>query len=90
MKSTDIEDLGNILLVNIPDSKTRKVRTFTIIGDNNLQIYQKYAALRPNNYVENRFFFKYNSGKCNRSVMRIHSISSVPRKVATFLTQRFK
>lgn len=85
MKTADIEDKGNIIIVNIPDSKTRKVRTFTVIGENNLNIYRRYTALRPNGYIENRFFLKYQSGKCYRAVMGIHSIGSVPRKVATFL-----
>lgn len=85
MKTTDIEDKGNILIVNIPDSKTRKVRTFTVIGEDNLNIYRRYTALRPKDFVENRFFLKYQSGKCYRAVMGIHSIACVPRKVASFL-----
>lgn len=39
MKTADIEDKGNIIIINIPDSKTRKVRIFIIIGENNLNMY---------------------------------------------------
>lgn len=85
MKTTDIEDMGNVILIKIPDSKTRKVRSFTLIGENYLKIYRKYAELRPKNLPETRFFLKYQSGKCYRCVMGIHSISRVPGKVATLL-----
>lgn len=77
--------MGNVVLIKIPDSKTRKVRSFTIIGENYVKIYRKYAALRPKDMPETRFFLKYQNGKCCRSVMGIHIISSVPGKVATFL-----
>ncbi|KAJ8983554.1 hypothetical protein NQ317_006599 [Molorchus minor] len=35
----NIEDLGNTLVVNIPDSKTRVSRTFTVITETYLSIY---------------------------------------------------
>ncbi|XP_031327210.1 uncharacterized protein LOC116158558 isoform X1 [Photinus pyralis] len=85
MKTTDIEDMGNVVLIKIPDRKTRKVRSFTIIGENYIKIDRKYAALRPKDMLETRFFSKYQNGKCCRSVMGIHTISSVPGKVATLL-----
>lgn len=85
MKTVDIEDKENVIIIKIPDSKTRQIRSFTIIGQNYIKLYKKYASLRPENFTENRFFIKYQNGKCYRSVMGIHSISAVAQKVASYL-----
>ncbi|KAK5649303.1 hypothetical protein RI129_000332 [Pyrocoelia pectoralis] len=81
----DIEDKGNLILIKIPDSKTKKLRSFTIIGEMFVNIYHKYVSLRPRYMQGRRFFLKYQNGKCYRNVMGIHTISAVPRKVAKFL-----
>ena len=49
MKMENIEDHGALLHVKIPDSKTRKSRSFTIV----VKLYRKYVALRPAGYNEN-------------------------------------
>ncbi|XP_031328935.1 uncharacterized protein LOC116159960 [Photinus pyralis] len=85
MNIGDIEDMENLILIKIPDSKTKKVRSFTIIGEMFMNIYHKYASLRPRDMQERRFFLKYQNGKCYKNVMGIHTISAVPRKVAEFL-----
>uniref|UniRef100_A0A6P7F1Y2 Uncharacterized protein LOC114325464 n=1 Tax=Diabrotica virgifera virgifera TaxID=50390 RepID=A0A6P7F1Y2_DIAVI len=70
MKTVDIEDKENVIIIKIPDSKTRQIRSFTIIiGQNYIKLYKKYASLRPENFTENRFFIKYQNGKCYPSVM---------------------
>ena len=81
----DIKDLGDLILINTPITKNKKHRSFTIIGDFYLNLYRKYALLRPENMPSKRFFVKYQNGKCHRVVMGIHKISSVPKEVATFL-----
>jgi Phage integrase family. len=77
--------LGNIILVNIPNTKTKKHRSFTIIGEFYLNLYRKYATLRPKDITFDRFFIKYQNGHCHRVVMGIHKISKVPKDVASFL-----
>ncbi|KAJ8943328.1 hypothetical protein NQ317_017018, partial [Molorchus minor] len=39
MSLNNIEDLGNTLVVNIPDSKTRVSRTFTVITETYIDLY---------------------------------------------------
>jgi integrase len=85
MRTDDFEDLGSLVLVNIPDSKTKKPRSFTIAGDKFMNVYRKYISLRPENMKESRFFLKYVNGKCCRAVMGLHKIGGVPKEVASFL-----
>lgn len=55
------------------------------MGENYLNIYRKYSALRPKNFEEHRFFVKYKDGRCQRQVVGIHKISSVPQEIAKYL-----
>ena len=41
------------VLVNIPDTKTKIPRTFSIVGASYIEIYRKYLALRPSNTTQN-------------------------------------
>lgn len=85
MKIQDIEDMKTLLHIKIPYSKTYKSRSFTIVNEKFLQIYRKYASLRPKEMKDSRFFVKYGNGKCQKAVMGIHKIGSVPKEVAKFL-----
>jgi hypothetical protein len=69
MKINDIEDLGSLLLIKIPESKTGKNRSFTIVGEEFIMKYRQYVNLRPVDFQEQRFFLKYQNGKCYRMVM---------------------
>ena len=73
MGTSNVQDLGSLLLINIPDSKTHKKRSFTVIGEPYISICRKYVSLRLENIPERRFFLKYCKGKCHRAVMGIHS-----------------
>ncbi|KAJ8915324.1 hypothetical protein NQ315_008208, partial [Exocentrus adspersus] len=85
LKIGDISDLGSALLIKIEHTKTMKPRSFTITGDVYLKLYRKYAALRPLDIDNPRFFVKYKDGKCHRQVVGIHKLSSTAQEVATFL-----
>ncbi|XP_031332906.1 uncharacterized protein LOC116163191 [Photinus pyralis] len=85
MKTEDIEDLGSLLHIQIPDSKTNKTRSFTVIGAHYIGIYRKYVNVRPANMNNSRFFLKFAKGKCHRAVMGIHFIGEICRKVASYL-----
>lgn len=85
MKVEDIEDLGSLLHIKIPNGKANKSRSFTVVEEKFINIYRKYASLRPTSMNDQRFFLKYKDGKCHRSVMGIHKIGSVPREVAFYL-----
>mgnify|MGYP005983973135 FL=1 len=85
MTVDDIEDLGSLLHVKLPNTKTNKSRSFTVVGEMYVTICRKYFSLRPKELSEKRLFLKYQSGKCHRAVMGIHKIGSVPCEVASFL-----
>lgn len=84
----DIEDRGEVLIVNIPDTKTHKQRKFTVInegfGINPIDLYRRYVGLRPTN-APAKFFLKYYHGKCSRQVVGINTFGAIPRKIAIFL-----
>lgn len=80
-----IEDIKSGLLVKIHHTKTKKSRSFTVMGENILKTYRKYLALRPKNFNERRLFIKYQDGVCQRQVVGIHKISSIPQEVAKYL-----
>lgn len=81
----DIEDLENVILIKIPNSKTKKSRSFTIVGDFYINIYRKYAALRPKDTNFTRFFIRYQNGQCHKVVMGIHKISNICKDIANYL-----
>uniref|UniRef100_A0A1Y1NJ05 Tyr recombinase domain-containing protein n=1 Tax=Photinus pyralis TaxID=7054 RepID=A0A1Y1NJ05_PHOPY len=85
MKTSDITDLEGALLVKVPNTKTKKPRSFTITGEQYLNFYRKYASLRPADMNTNRFFIKYQNGKCHRQVVGIHKLTSTAQEVATYL-----
>jgi integrase len=65
-----VEDIvDNQSYFRIPNTKTKVIREFVITkgnidGVNFLDIIKKYINLRPPNVKHNRFFVKYNNGKC--------------------------
>lgn len=85
MSIDDVVDLGSYIHIKILESKTKKVRSFTIVDEISINILRNYISKRPKNFNERRFFIRYEKGKCCRSVMGIHQIGSVPKKVAAFL-----
>ncbi|KAF2895571.1 hypothetical protein ILUMI_10605, partial [Ignelater luminosus] len=84
MKIDDIRDLGSAVLIRIPDTKTKKSRSFTISGEF-YEIYKKYAALRPPAVIERRFFLNYQNQKCTRQPVGKNKFASIPKQIATYL-----
>lgn len=88
MTMDDIEDLGSILLVKIPDSKTKIERSFTVTsgdGLNLLEYYRKYALLRPQHTKHKQFFVHYRGGKCSTQVVGQHIFGKIPYRIANYL-----
>ncbi|XP_069670903.1 uncharacterized protein [Periplaneta americana] len=86
----DIEDRGSVVVVNIPNTKTKISRTFTIIDNPDeevhfLDIFRKYVNLRPINAASRRFFHRFSNGKCTNQVVGMNSIGRVPSNIAKFL-----
>lgn len=80
----DISDLQSALLIRVPDTKTKKPRSFTITGNENLRLYHKYLSLRPPSMNSDRFFVKYQNGKCHKQIVGIHKLASTAQDVAKY------
>ncbi|KAJ8977680.1 hypothetical protein NQ317_018885 [Molorchus minor] len=85
MSLNNIEDLGNTLVVNIPDSKTRVSRTFTVITETYIDLYRNYLALRPAHVNHQRLFIQYTSNKCTIQPVGINIFGKMPTDIARFL-----
>lgn len=73
-----------MFLVSIPKATSNAKFSFTINGTF-FHIVKKYAALRPANTKDNRFFLQYKAGKCNEQPIGINKFSDSPRKIAKYL-----
>lgn len=85
IKTSDIQNCSDdLLLVNLPDTKTKRERSFVIRGDY-AKIVKKYQDLRPLNMSSDRFFLNYTKGKCTRQVIGKNKISAIPSQIAEYL-----
>ncbi|XP_046630008.1 tyrosine recombinase XerC-like [Neodiprion virginianus] len=80
----DVKKEGNLLVVNLPDTKTKRPRTF-VISEEFVKIVQQYTDLRPQNAMTDRFFVNYQKGKCTCQVIGIHKFSKMPKEIAGYL-----
>ncbi|XP_057658845.1 uncharacterized protein LOC130895521 [Diorhabda carinulata] len=90
LKVDDIQDLGTSLLVIIRESDSHIKRSYNIFNDKGwpidfLDIFRKYASLRPKNIEHRRFFIYYDQGKCSRQVVGKNTFGQLPKKIANFL-----
>ncbi|RZB89853.1 hypothetical protein BDFB_010299 [Asbolus verrucosus] len=79
----------------IPNTKTEsELLTVNCIGNcpdkmnsgfNIVEIYRKYAALRPKNVPHRQFFLQYKNGKSTIQVVGINQFSKVPSLIAAYL-----
>jgi integrase len=80
----NIEKHGELLLVKLPNTKTKIDRAF-VVREEFVRIVLKYQALRPDNLQTNRFFINYQRGRCLRQNIGRNKISNMPNKIAEFL-----
>lgn len=90
LRLEDIEDCTGFIKVRIPNTKTKISRLFTINegsmdGVNFLEIFRKYAQLRPSHTEHQRFFLTYRNSKCCTLPVGINTIGGMPKKIAEFL-----
>ena len=84
LKVTDVSTQGCLLLVNIPKAKSDNPRSF-IIPEKDTFFVKKYMSLRPKKAKSDRFFLRYQMGKCVCQVIGIHKFESIPREIASYL-----
>lgn len=90
MEYNHIDDRGSVIVVDLPDTKTNKKRTFTVIGEESgvspISTIRKYLSLRPSNVKTNKFFLTYRAPKCTVQPVGINTMAKVPRMIAQFLS----
>lgn len=84
LKVEEIEDLGNKYIVSINNNKNEYAGQF-IIGNLFYHYVKKYISLRPPDQFSDRFFIKYNDGKCFRQPIGRHKIGQVAENIASYL-----
>lgn len=75
-----------MLLVKIPDTKTKICRSFVISG-NFYKICKQYIEIRLqiSDPQINQFFLNYQRGKCTKQVVGLNKIGGVPKQIAEYL-----
>lgn len=73
-----------MFLVTIPDTKTKKPRSFAITGPF-FNIVERYASLRPLHANTNRFFLNFQKGKCTIQTIGRNKFYKMPGRIAAFL-----
>ena len=72
------------MLIQIPNTKTKKPKEFTVTGDF-YHIVKKYWNLRPSNVPVDNFFINFQKNKCTRQVIGINKLGNMPKQIASFL-----
>lgn len=84
LKVTDVEDLNNRFLISINATKNDYSGQF-IVGELFYNVMKKYITLRPNDYGSDRFFVRYENGKCIRQEIGRHTVGKTPERIAAFV-----
>ncbi|RZC34103.1 Phage integrase domain containing protein [Asbolus verrucosus] len=89
MQVDDVDDRGSVIVVEIPDTKTHKPRTFSIINGSNtvhtIDVFRKYRMLRLENISHKRLFISYRNKKCTVQPVGVNTFSKFPQKIAQFI-----
>jgi len=75
---------GDVLLLHVPDTKTKVSRNF-VIDQKLLPFIEKNTNLRPSNVQHRRFFVNFQKRKCTRQPIGKNKIASIPSEIAKFL-----
>jgi hypothetical protein len=80
----DVETHGDILLIQIPNTKNKIPRSFTVDGPF-AEIVKKYQHHRSSKGKSDRFFQNYQKGKCTAQVIGLNKFGKMPKEIANFL-----
>ncbi|KAJ8915593.1 hypothetical protein NQ315_012478 [Exocentrus adspersus] len=83
IKPSDIQDTGKNLIINIPDSKTKRQRSF-VVSEYFYPKVKKYINLRSavNTAPNLPFFLNYRNGKCTKQSVGINKLGKIPKQIA--------
>ncbi|KAJ3621683.1 hypothetical protein MTP99_003791 [Tenebrio molitor] len=85
MSTDDIKYNEDLILVSIPKTKNNLPREFVITEETWINLVKSYAALRPKNTTNKRFFLTYRNGRCVNNSIGINTMGKVSKEIATFL-----
>lgn len=85
----NIEEKDDVLIITIPETKTKVSRKFIVSDPNKeigyISIYVKYKSLRPEGTPHRRFFVLYREGKCTKQCVGINTFGKMPANIAGYL-----
>lgn len=84
LKFENVKDFKDTLIINIPETKTKIPRTFTVTGKY-YNICKKYINLRPKDCTSQSFFICYRNGKCVQQNIGINKFGNLGKEIAIFL-----
>lgn len=84
MKLEDLQDYNPAFLVNVPDTKTKVSRQFSISGPY-YEIVKKYIKLRPSHTTTTNFFLNFQKGKCTVQTIGINKFRNFGKDIAKYL-----
>ncbi|XP_015127656.1 uncharacterized protein LOC107048788 [Diachasma alloeum] len=80
----DQETKESFFKVQLFDTKTKKPRWFSILGEY-YYIVEKYMKLRPGHATEKKFFLNYQKGNCTNQPIGRNKIASFAKAIAEYL-----
>lgn len=84
LKIKDVEYKNCVMLVQILSTKNNVQRRFVVTEDWVTPV-NRYMQLRPKKAQDERFFYRYERGRCVNQVVGKHTISKIPYEIAKFL-----
>lgn len=83
MNLNDLKFFEGCIQVNIPQTKTKIPRNFTVVN-NFYNMVKKYVDIRPKD-APSSFFLNYQNGKCLKQVIGINKFGRMGKEIATYL-----
>jgi integrase len=83
MSINDLDIKNDIIVVNIPSTKTGVSRKFVVIEPNWIEKIKKYVSMRP--AESSRLFLSVRNGKITKQPIGHNTFGSMPKKIAMFL-----
>lgn len=83
-----VKKVDERIVVDVLETKNYKNRQFFVVNTatiNYVDIVWAYMQLRPENRVDERFFFAYSNGRASNLAVGQNLISSIPARVAEYL-----
>lgn len=84
LETSDIRTEGNLLIVNLKDTKNKQPRTFTMEGRFK-EIVETYMKMRKAHTRHSHFFVNYQKGECTVQRVGENKLAGIPKQIATFL-----